>query len=109
MKTSPAPFSADLADQKRLAMSLLDWHGGQSSAVYAVGSCMLSDSQRGIVYDPANHTAHTDDGEYRGAVRRAITELQNLRRDANFPEAVTPEAESECNALADKLMTHFLS
>src|ERR1044071_5896337 len=25
-----------------LALSLLDWHGGQSSALYSVGSCMLA-------------------------------------------------------------------
>jgi hypothetical protein len=95
--------------QKMLALSLLDWHGGQSSALYAVGSCMLADANYSREYDPAAHCGHTDDGEYRGAVRRAITELRDLRKNANFPEAVTAKDESECNALADKLTGLFLS
>jgi hypothetical protein len=94
--------------QKGLALSLLDWHGGQSSAVYAVGSCMLSDSNGGKTYDPANHRGHADGETETGAVRRACLELRGLRKNANFPEAVTKKGEAECNALADKLTGLYL-
>jgi hypothetical protein len=93
--------------QKRLALSLLDWHGGQSSGLYAVGSCMLSDSNSGRQYDPANHRGHADDDKSTGAVTRAIFELRRLKQDANFPEAVTSEMERAANALANRLARHF--
>lgn len=41
-----------LANQHIFALGLLDFHGGQSSGLYAVGSCMLSDCQKGVLYCP---------------------------------------------------------
>jgi hypothetical protein len=104
MKTKTPGFSQQL----KLANKLLQWHGGQSSALYAVGSCMLSDSYKGRPYDPAAHRGHADTQDEHGAVWRAIRELRNLRKDANFPEAVTPQGETECNALAAKLEKLYL-
>lgn len=83
--------------QKRLALKLLEWHSGMSSGVYAVGSCMLSDSENGIAYQALNHGGHC------AAIHKAIGELRNLKARANYPECVTAKDERECNALADKL------
>jgi hypothetical protein len=88
-----------ISTQKKLALALLQWHGGQSSPLYAVGSCMLSDSDKGRAY----HRGHTDTEDEQGAVRRAQYELTGLKKYANYPEAVTPKDERECNALAAKL------
>ena len=95
--------------QKKIALSLLDWHGGQASAVYAVGSCMLSDFHHEKAYDPANHRGHADSETETGAVRRACFELRGLRKYAKHPEAVTAKDEAECNALADELTGLYLS
>jgi hypothetical protein len=89
--------------QKKLALSLLDWHGGQGSSLYAVGSCMLSDADKGVKYVPTNHRGHADDGESAGALQMAIVELKTLKTKANFPEAVTAKDERDCLALAQKL------
>ena len=95
--------------QSKLAASLLDWHGGQSSAVYAVGSCMLSDFHHEKAYDPANHRGHADSETETGAVRRACFELRGLRKYARHPQAVTQRMETSCNRLADKLAEIYLS
>jgi len=95
--------------QEKLALTLLEWHGGGSSALYAVGSCMLSDANNAREYDPANHRGHADSETETGAVRRACFELRGLRKNANYPEAVTAEMEAECNALADKLTGLYLN
>jgi len=111
MKTKPyihANIAESIRLQKALALSLLDWHGGQSSALYAVGSCMLADANNATEYDPANHRGHADSEEETGAVRRAVFELRGLRKNANYPEAVTAKGEAECNALADKLTGLYL-
>jgi hypothetical protein len=80
---------------KRLALQLLNWHGGQSSGLYSVGSTML-----------ARKSEFTADSEaMQTSIRRAISELRNLKRDANFPECVTPRDEKACNRLADRLET----
>ena len=31
---------------EKLALSLLDWHGGQHTALYSVGSCLLAQDER---------------------------------------------------------------
>jgi len=112
MKTTLAPLSANLSEsirlQKSLALSLLDWHGGQSSALYAVGSCMLSDAEYATEYRPERHRGHADTETESGALSRAILELRNLRKNANHPECVTAKDEAECRDLADKLAAHFL-
>lgn len=90
-----------LNEQRELANDLMSWHGGQSSGVYAVGSCMSSDTDRGLRYSTTRHYGHVE------AVRLAIAELQNLKRDANFPETVGPAQEAECNALAEKLKAYL--
>lgn len=91
-----------IVQQQRLALHLLEWHGGMSSGLYAVGSCMLSDSFSGRRYNPLNHKGHAE-----FALDAAIAELRNLRRDAKYPECVHPPQERECNDLADKLARHF--
>jgi len=89
-------------DQKKLALALLDWHGGQSSGLYAVGSCMLSDAEKGQLYSTLLHQGHGS------ALLRAIRELRDLKRDAKHPECVTPKDEQECNTLADQLEKAYL-
>lgn len=83
--------------QKKLALALLDFHGGQGSALYAVGSCMLSDAERGRGYIPSNHQGHVE------AIRRASSELRNMKRDAKHPECVSAKDERAAGMLADKL------
>lgn len=92
----------NLTSQKKLSLALLEFHGGMSSGLYAVGSCMLSDSDKGREYSPDNHNGHD------AAIRRAVSELRDMKKDANFPECVTPKLEREANALASKLEKHFL-
>lgn len=87
--------------QKLLALKLLDWHGGQGSSLYAVGSCMLSAADRGIKYDPANFGGHLD------ALPKAIKELENMKKWASFPECVTPKNETECLNLAKRLKKYL--
>lgn len=87
-----------MKNQKQLALALLDYHGGQNSALYAIGSCMLSDSERAKKYEPKNHRGHSE------AINRAILELRDMKKTANFPECVTPEMEKEAEKLAQKLV-----
>lgn len=75
---------------KSFALELLDWHGGQSSGLYSVGSTLLAYGKNGIK-------------NMEPSIRRAISELRNLRRDANYPECVSAQDEQTCNALADRL------
>ena len=67
-----------MKNQKNFALKLLDYHGGQFSALYAVGSCMLSDSEKGEKYNPANHRGHACNDEFCGAVKNAIFELRKF-------------------------------
>lgn len=83
--------------QKQFALSLLEYHGGQSSGLYAVGSCMLSDSEKGRKYSPSNHRGHDL------AVKWAMNELLTMKKSANFPECVSSQMEKECNKLAKRL------
>jgi hypothetical protein len=89
--------------QKRFALALLRWHDSQSCPIYAVGSCMLSDSDKGRDYDPRNHRGHADTEEEQGAVSRAIRTLRRLKADANFPECVTAKDEKDAERLALRL------
>ncbi len=68
----------DTQNQKQFALSLLEFHGGQNSGLYAVGSCMLADSECSVKYNPANHRGHAENAETCGAVKRAIFELRGL-------------------------------
>jgi len=86
-----------MQNQKTFALKLLDYHGGQNSGLYAVGSCMLSDSDKGRKYSPKNHNGHDK------AIKWAISELRNFKKDANFPECVTPKMESDSEILAKQL------
>jgi hypothetical protein len=83
--------------QKKLALALLEWHGGMSSGLYAVGSCMLSDSEKGVAYAFHRHHGHEL------AIGRAVAELREMKARANYPDAVSAKDEKECNGLADKL------
>lgn len=87
-------------NQRQLALSLLDWHGGMGSGLYAVGSCMLSADEKGSVYDPADYHGHTDGSM---AYLRAIRELREMKARSKYAECVTEEHEAECNELADAL------
>lgn len=86
--------------QKQLSLSLLEWHGGQFSPLYAVGSCMLSDSEKGHKYNPANHRGHLE------ILPLAIRELKGMKAGANFPECVN---QKECYKLAERLEKFNLS
>lgn len=101
MKTDP-----EIKTQKKIALSLLDWHGGQFTGLYAVGSCMLANANDGRKYVPALHRGHSEQPPY--ALRMAISELRDLKKDAKHPECVTAKDEQECNALADQLEQAFL-
>lgn len=92
-----------MKNQKQFALSLLNFHGGQNSGLYAVGSCMLSDSERGVKYNPANHCGHAENAETCGAVKNAIFDLRGLRKLANFPECVKSSDEKLAEKLANRL------
>lgn len=87
-----------LRQQTKLAEKLMQWHGGMHSGVYAVASVMWSYCERGDEYNPERERGHLEI-----ALPKAIQELRNLKKDANFPEAVTAKDEQECNNLAAKL------
>lgn len=92
-----------MKQQKNFALKLLDYHGGQFSALYAVGSCMLSDSEKGAKYSPMNHRGHACNDEFCGAVKNAIFELRGLKKYANFPECVKSSDEKQAEKLALRL------
>lgn len=89
--------------QKQFALSLLEFHGGGNSSLYAVGSCMLSAAERGDVYNFHNYGGHDK------ALPQAIQELRNLKKNANFPECVTPKLERDANKLANRLENVYLN
>jgi len=83
-------FSAaeDLADLARL---LLNWHGGQTSGLYAVGSSWLADpsAPSGPDYDD---------------IVRAISELDGLiAREVPHPESITDADVAELKGLRSRL------
>lgn len=55
---------------------------------------MLSDSEKGRKYDPANHGGHLE------ILPLAIRELKGMKSGANFPECVN---QKECDKLAKRL------
>lgn len=69
-----------------LGNRLLEWHGGMSSGLYSVGSMLLE-----------NFEPQIDE------VIRAINELRNLKRHANFPEALDIEDELQASELSNEL------
>lgn len=87
----------EIINQQALAEALLRWHGGQESALYAVGSCMLSDCLHKRPYNPRNHRGHVQ------AVTDAIDELRHIRSRATYLEAVTDDDVMEAELLADRL------
>lgn len=94
----PKPSPEELKVQKKLAARLLEWHGGMNSGLYAVGSCMLSASDRGMLYRTRNYRGHVE------AFERALGELTNLKRNAKHPEAVTLKDERDCARLHAQLL-----
>lgn len=90
----------NIAFQKDLAERLLQWHGGQGSSLYAVGSTMLSLAHKGELYDPRKQIGHYDGVK---AFETAIAELRGMKRNAQHPNAVTPQDEKQCNDLAAQL------
>ena len=87
-----------MKNQKSLALSLLEWHGGQGSSLYAVGSCMLSTAERGEKYNPVNIRGHLD------ALPLAIRELKGMKAGARYPENVNQD---ECDKLAKRLQKYL--
>lgn len=86
MKTLTRIQKNRLANQRNFALRLMGWHGGQSSALYAVGSCMLADAERGEIYDPLNHRGHhpANSEHDLGALSRAVAELSRDSRDEEY-------------------------
>lgn len=76
-------------DTQAFGLALLDWHGGQSSALYAVGSTLYSGKPVHVLSQEV--------------VEGAVSELRRMRMDANYPEVVTVRDMIVCNALADAL------
>lgn len=83
---------------KRLALQLLAWHGGQSSGLYSLGSTMLACATSNAEFNPNSEAMQS-------SIRRSISELRNLKRDAKYPECVDSQAERQCNRLADRIET----
>jgi hypothetical protein len=83
-----------MKDPKQLALDILEWHGGQGSSLYAVGSCMLAAAERGQKYNPENIRGHLN------ALPLAIRELKGMKAGANFPDCVD---QGECDKLAKRL------
>lgn len=69
-----------------LGNRLLEWHGGMSSGLYSVGSMLLGN------FEPQTNE-----------VIRAINELRNLKRHANFPDALDIQDELEASELSNQL------
>lgn len=90
MNTPCNSIQRRLDHQKRsnedLGNRLLEWHGGMSTGLYSVGSMLLGNFEPGI-----------------DEVIRAINELRNLRRRANFPDALDIEDELEVLELSNEL------
>ena len=105
---SGRPVAYDLSDalrrQTKLADALLQWHGGQDSALYAVGSTMLHCSEQARkIYRVWEHAGH----ETARVPSKALEELRELRQRANYPEALTDDDVVEAKLLADSLEKFF--
>ena len=79
-KPNQAQANEDLGNR------LLEWHGGMSTGCYSVGSMLLGNFEPEI-----------------NEVIRAINELRNLRKHANFPDALDIEDELEASELSNEL------
>lgn len=74
-------------DKKQLALKLLDWHGGQSSYLYSVGSSWYAGNE-----------------VPRENIEGAILELKDIaNKKVNYPETVTPQDIQEVNELQNLL------
>ncbi len=73
--------------RKELAIKLLEWHGGQSSPLYSVGSTWY-----------AGKTVSSD------IINSAIREIQdNIDKKVNYPETISEETVSELKDLKNRL------
>lgn len=90
MNTSARSIQRRLDHQRQanegLGNRLLEWHGGINTGVYSVGSCLLASCPVSI-----------------DEVIRAINELRNLKRHANFLDALDIEDELEASLLSNEL------
>lgn len=74
-------------NRNALALKLLEWHGGQSSDLYSVGSSWLAGANVPIEN-----------------VRGAILELGDIiNKKVNFPDPITPEIQQEVMSLKRQL------
>jgi hypothetical protein len=96
-----------LSSQHIFALALLNFHGGQSSGLYAVGSCMLSDCGKHIMYAPELHHGHCDNDDEQGALSRAIWELKGFGKGCAFPASVDAADKRKAYSLARKLEGAF--
>lgn len=75
------------SQRKQLALKLLDWHGGQWSPLYSVGSSWL-----------AGRDVPSD------VIQEAIQELEDIaQKKVNYPETVTEQNISEVRMLQEEL------
>lgn len=77
-----------LSKRQRLALRILDWHGGQDTGLYALGSSWF-----------ANHEVPLC------VVNRACSELSRIAaKQVPFPETVTEKTITEVETLMTKIM-----
>ena len=79
--------------QKQLALKLLQWHDGQNSALYAVGSCMLSDAEKKKSYFTLDHN-------HEEIIHHACLELYQVGKS---PKSFSEEDVKETRLLAIEL------
>ena len=87
IKTGKYKKISQQSDNRDLASRLLDWHGGQSSPLYALGSSWLAGK------------AVPDE-----LVDRAIEELEDIaQRKVNYPQEVSEKDVQEVKLLQQEL------
>jgi hypothetical protein len=80
-------------NKKELALKLLEWHGGQWSGLYSVGSMWLAGRE-------------LTDNE---PIQRAIRELEDIaQKKVNYPETITDENIAEVRNLQNLLKQEII-
>lgn len=85
--------------QRALAVSILNYHGGQWSAVYAVGSCMLADANYATVYS-AVRNFHTE---------KLPEAIQELKQDSESKLHFNAKERTELKRLIQQLQAYLPS
>jgi hypothetical protein len=80
--------------KKDLALKLLDWHGGQWSPLYRVGSTWLAGKK----------LLNNDED-----IQEAIQELEDIaQKKVNYPKTITEQNISEIRELQNKLKREMI-